>query len=1033
MFNGLIAYFVNNRVAANLLMVFLLICGLVGGYQLTVQLYPDFDLRKISLTIHAPGSSPKEIEQDINRRLEERILGLRGVERVISLAENGVGNLIIELSQFADSKSVLSALKSKIDEISKFPPRKTDRPEVKLIQLESEVLTIGVASEILTENERRLVAEKIKSDLLSQPSISNVEIHGVRDREITIELNEEQLRRYKLTLAGVARSIRRESANLSFGQLHTDAGDIVLHSIAKRSRGEDFENIPIITRIDGSIITLADVATIRDGFTDQQVHSELNGLPAAFISVYANEHQSISEISQTVNDWLVAQSYPDHVAVEILKDRAEFAAHRIREIISNGILGILLVFICLVLVLDLRIAFWITFGIPLAFVGSLLFLAAADLSFNVGTIFAFFLLVGIVVDDAVVVGESIAVHRKRGKNPLEAAIDGAKTMVGPITVGVLTTAIALTPFIFITAERYQVLEVVAYVAFFVLLISLIEAFLILPAHLSFTKSWSLSPLSDLQNRVSDWLDMLRDQIVVPIVSWSVRHYILTPTISILVVVASLVLLISGAVSVVIPDQSRNSSNVIRAELYFPVGTPFGVTMDSARELARAAQLVDKEMQGESVRSISMVVGLPIKKPRNIGIRKNPDQSHIAAVTVYLNEVPQRSVSVPEFELAWREKIGTIPFADRLDFQSTKIELQPGIEYSLSHDDRDVLHAATREFKQILEFEPGVYGLSDNLDLGEAHFDVKLSPAGVSAGLTPAGVGAQLRASFHGLEVQRIQRGHDEIKVMVRYPRDRRENLNELWDERLIVAAGKEIPFEFVADVTESRELAKLLRIDGRKSSIVEGYVDETVTTPFRISRKIQKEYFPELLDEFPGLEIELEGDARQVKATFDVLGLFMPLALLAMYIVCAAFLGSYWKPLIIVFGLPAALAGAIFLHWVLGWDFNAMSVFGVIGVLGVVVNDGLILLDRYNYLRKSQPNLPAIAAASGAMRHRFRAVFLTTLTTVLGLSPILYERSEELMNLVPFVVSMLGGLIFASLFTLFILPTLVMLIVGRRE
>ena len=1033
MIKGIIAYFAENRVAAMLLMAFLILGGLISASQLSIQLFPNLDLRQIKVTVISPGATPKEIEQDINRRIEQSIVGISGIDRVVTVAKQGVSRVLVELETFANTDSVLHDVKNAIDGIKAFPPASAQQPAIEVVEVESEVLTLAVSSPSASEDELRLVAEQIHNDLLDLPGISHVSLHGVRDREITIELDETQLRKYHLTFNAIERKIRQDSINLSHGELRSHLGNIVLHSIAKRSTGDEFAKIPLIQELDGTVVYLGDVATIRDGFADYEIHSEVNGIPTAFVRVDSDKDQSIANIAQSVHTWLNQQSFPEHVKVSVWNDRATPATKQVRKLLSNGLIGLVLVFICLVVVFDLRVATWITVGIPLSFIGSMLLFGTTDLTINIGTVFAFFLLIGIVVDDAVVVGENIANERRLGKNALNAAIEGARAMFAPISVALLTTAIAFVPFLFVTEERFQILNSVALVAFFVLLVSLIEAFLILPAHLAHEKPWSLSPLREIQSRANNWLDNLRDQILSPIVSWSIQHYLLTPIIAIVIVFGSILLIQSGLVRVIILDQSRSTSGSIQVELNYPVGTPYSTTLAAAKDIARAATETDSQFEGDSIKSISVLVG---EAPMSLVTRDRLEKinsNHIATVTVHLKDQDLRHVSVHDFENAWRTAIGDTSKYEKLHFRSARFEPKPSIAYALRYEDRDVLQAAVTDFTAMLRSEPGVYGLSDNMTLGKVHSEIAITPQGRLANQTPTSVGAQLRSNFHGSEVQRIQRGHEEVPVIVRYPRESRKVPNALETERIRLAGNREIPLTYVAEITLSQELATLARLNGEQVAFVNGYADEKTTTPMQVRRQIASTHIPKLLEQYPGLQVDVDGGARSERKLIQLLSLLIPLVLLAMYVLVAAFLRSYWKPLIVVLGIPVALAGAIYSHWLLGWDFTAMSIFGVIGVSGVVVNDALVLLDRYNILRQKEPPLPAIAAAAAAMRHRFRAVFLTSLTTILGLSPLLYERSEELLNLVPFVTSMLGGLVFASLFTLFILPTLVMLIVGRSE
>ena len=1039
---GLIAYFARNPVAANLLMVLFIVGGIISAFQIPIQRFPQIDLRTVMVTVPSPGSSPQEVEEDINRRIEEHVLGLSGVERVVTTASHGLGRVDVEIAPFARAASVLLDVQNAIDSIERFPPASAEQPEARLQQVAHEVMTLAVSSSRLTEDQLRVAAERVRGELLLLPSVSQVELRGTRDREISIEVHEEALRRNKLTIRKIANAVQRESLNVTFGELRTDAGGVILHTIAKRRVGEDFKDIPLLTRLDGTILRVGDVAEVRDGFVDDQILTRFNGRPAVLVRVDAAESQSIVEMSEDVRGWLDAYEIPDGVAIAVWSDSAQTAMDRLMEIIRNGVIGALLVFICLVVVFDLRVASWIAIGIPLSFIGSLIFFGPAGLTLNMGTVFAFFLLIGIVVDDAVVVGESIAAERETGKSPLDAAISGAKAVFGPIVIGVITTLLALVPFAFITIGNFQILSVFPYVALFVLLVSLAEAFLILPAHLSHERPWSLSPLKDLQQWVRGWLERLRDGLVAPAVAWSVRNIGLTLAAGLVVIVAALVLLRSEAVRIVVYDTRANASNSVQADLKLSMGAPFETTLAAAERFVSAAESINEELGSNSIEAVSLMVG---NLASSRGDREDRVRSHVASVRLHLSDRPARTASPWEIAQLWRQNVGDTSYLESVDYETTRVRAKPGVAYAFKHEDVETLKAAVADLRQYLATIPGIYGVSDSLSLGKRHVEIELTPAAEAAGMTAALVGAQLRANYHGLEVQRLQRGHEELKVMVRYPPERRESLGELARERIFQvgpglrvglkdrAGSDEMPLSLVTRLSETRELGTLKRIDGEQAAVVNAHVDPAAITPIQARRQIKADFMPDLLAKYPDLKIEAEGGARDERALLTTLGVLVPIVLIAMYALMAAFLRSYWKPLVAVVGIVLAFAGAVFGHWALGWDLTAISIFGIVGVSGVVVNDALVLMDRYNLLRRENRMLPAIAAASAAARHRFRAVFLTSLTTVLGLSPLLYERGDELIFLVPFVVSMLGGLVFSALFILFVLPTLVMLIDGRTH
>ena len=1041
--NGLIAYFAGNPVAANLLMLFFIVGGLIAGSNLPVQNFPEIDLRSVTVSVRSPGSSPREVQEDIVRRLEENVVGLPGVERVVATAYEGLARVTVELATFADAAAVLDDVQNAVDRIENFPPVSAEQPEIEYDRVEIEVLTVSVSSASATENELRLAAQALREGLLELPSVSQVTLLGTRDREISIELSEVELRRNGLSINQITDAIRRASLNLTFGELRTDAGGLVLHTVSKRQFGEEFRDIPVITRLDGSILTVGEVAEIRDGFVDEDIITRVDGDPAILVRVDATGQQSIVTMGEDIRSWLASYQPPPNVEIGIWSDRAGDAVDTISSIVGNAVVGTILVLLCLVVFFDLRVATWVTLGIPLSFLGSLIFFGVSGLTLNLGTIFAFFLMVGIVVDDAVVVGDSIAAEREGGKDALEAAVSGARAMVGPITIGAVTTMLAFIPLLFITPPRLQIVNVFPYVALFVLTVSLIEAFFILPAHLSHPGRWSLPPLSDIQRRAHVRLQTVRDMIVVPAVSWSIRRLWFAPVLGTLLVLFALLLLRADVVRIVYFDEVLNASENIQADLTLPVGTPFEVTLAAAERFSDAALAVNDQSEGTSVEAVSIMAGNVLSRRR---AEAGPNRSHLASVVVHLHERPIRRMSVLGITHQWRENIGDVSYLESVAYYTQRTQSESGVAYALKHDDLDSLRAATNELTASMASMPGIYGISDNLVLGKRQFEIELTPAGKAAGLTPAGIGVQLRASFHGAEVQRIQRGHDEIKVMVRYPRERRQSMRELASERIHrpgtgenraspppPASGGEVPLSTVADLSERRELAALVSIDGQQTALVSAEADPALLTPLQARREINGSLVPELLERYRNLRIEPHGSARTEGNLLGTLAVLIPLLLIAMYVLIAAFLRSYWKPVIAVAGIPIAFSGAVVSHWILGWDFSAMSLFGVIGVAGVIVNDALVLMDRYNVLRRESSMIPAIAAASAATRHRFRAVFLTSLTTILALAPLLYMRSEELIVLVPFVVSMLGGLVFSGFFILCLLPSLVMVAEARAE
>lgn len=1032
---GPIAYFVKNRVAANVLMFVLLVGGLVAASQLAVQDFPTLDLRTVTVRVPSPGSSPQEVEQYINRRIEESIVGSPGVERVLGTATEGLGEVRVEVSPFADPETVLDDVKNAVDRIENFPPVSAEQPDVSLTLPLRNVITLAVSSSVVTENQLRLAAERLRDHLLTMPGISQVSLIGARDREIAIELSEEALRRNGLTINQVAGAVRQASLNLTAGELRTGAGGVVLQTLSQRHAGVDFEDIPIITRLDGTIVRLGDVADILDGFADQDLVTEVDGIPAILVRVDALRDQSMRTVGETVRQALADYPVPQDMTIGVWEDLATPIARILTTVAQLGLAGVVLVFVCLVATFDLRVAFWIAFGVPVSFIGAFLFFDAAGLTFNTITIFVLFMLVGVVVDDAVVVGENIAAERERGRGSLEAAVLGARGVVGPISVGLLTTVIAFVPFLFVGAGggTLRWLQVVPYVVFFVLLISLVEVFFILPAHLSHERRWSLPPLHGIQTRVHALLEDFRDRVLVPVVSWGVRHATATIAAAAALVLAALLLIGTDVVRWVALERG-NVGDSVQADLELPVGTPIETTRAVAERFAEAGRVINDQLDGTSIAGTSIVVGdtVSLTYARDVGAA-GAGRSHVASVRLHLHDRPLRKARPDQIERSWRENVGNLGDLQSVIFHRGPGGQLTGVAYTIEHDEPEVLAEATAQLRSFIENVDGLYEVHDSLALGKRHFDIQLTDAGHAAGLTPAAIAGQLRANFHGLEVQRIQRQRDEIKVMVRYPPERRRSLRELTRERIQRPGGAEMSLSTVARIAEKRDYATLTRIDGNRAALLSALADPTVITPIQARRLVDERMIPQLTAKYPGLKFGVDQGARAEQSMFDTLSAIVPVVLIAMYALMAGFLRSYWKPIVAIAGMPVAFSGAVFSHLILGWDFTALSLFGAIGVSGIIVNDALVLLHRYNTIRQTRSDLPAIACVSAASRHRFRAVLLTSVTTLLGLSPMLYERSDELIFLVPLVVSMLGGLVLSTVFVLVFLPALVMVVEGRKE
>ena len=1034
---GLVGYFAHNPVAANLLMVFLLVGGFLASLKLTAQVFPPIDPREITVTVPYPGATPAEVEEAVTRRVEEAVAGIDGVDRVVSQARENTGTVTIEIKDFVDAIRVRDDVQAAVDRLADFPPEDAEQPEVVRAETVSEVMTLVVASE-LPEAELIRGAEALEDALLALPRVSLVGLIGARDYEIAIEVSEKALRRHDLSIGQVAAAVRLSSLNLAAGELRTPAGDLLLRTNTKRMRGEEFESIVLRSRPDGTLLRLGDVATIRDGFADVDLINEYNGRQSVFVRVEKSEAEDALVIADEIKAMLADYQPAPGIDVEVWEDGTEILADRLNLLMRNGVLGFALVFLFLVVMLDLRLALWVAMGVPISFLGGFLFFDFFDLNINMVSLFALIIVLGIVVDDAVVVGENIVTEQESAAGGgVSAAVRGALGVSSPVIVGVLTTMAAFAPLLFVTGTFGQLLGVVPIVVIAVLAMSLLEVFCILPAHLAHGSPWSRWPLDVLQAAVSRRVRVFRDGVVVPAIAAAVRARYRTLLAGIGFLGLAAALFLTGTVRFLFfPDLETDR---IRADLAFPVGTPFEVTRAAADRLAEAAYAVQAAVEGDPFRSVSATIGGRPTAARGPGDGNAFSVAgHVATVQIQLNPEPLRKRSATDLERLWRRQVGDIAGAEALSFSAVFLAQGADVEYELSHTDGDMLGKAVEDLRAAYEAVPAVYGVEDTARAGKRQYDITLTPAGEIAGLTPTDIARQLRRHFFGEEVQRIQRGRSELKVMVRYPDDQRRSARDLYNARIRLQDGTEAPLSAVARVAESRGFSSIDRVDGLRVVTVSGEVDSQLATPDQVDGHVRADVLPALLQRYPGLRVSQAGIGREQSEGMAALANLAVVALLVIFVLIASQLRSYAQPFIVLAGVPFGAAGAVMGHFLLGYDLSFISVFGMVALSGVVVNDSLVMVDRYNKIR-AEANMPPDEAIVAAARHRFRAIFLTTATTALGLTPMLFETSTQAQFLIPMAVSLATGIVFASVVILFLVPALVVIredlgnLLGARE
>ncbi len=1031
---ALVAQFLNNSVMTNLLMVLFIFGGLMTAITMRSEVFPVVSTGTISVNVIYPGATPLEVEDSVSRRIEESVLGINGVERVRSTAFENRASVILELEDFVDPYRVKDEVQAAVDSLIDFPPGNAEQPVVTVTQPLSNVVTLVLTGQV-GEDELRLVSEILERDLLAIDSVTAVSMRGARTREISIEVSEDTLRQYNLTFNEVSDAVRRSSLELSAGTIKSSGGQILLRTDARARIGTEFRDIVVRANPNGQTVYLKDIATIIDGFVDEDLRNDYNGEQAILLDILRNESADILSVKQKVMTFLETADLPEGVAISLFRDQTKILEQRISLLTGNALLGFALVFLMLVLTLDLKLAFWVAMGIPISFLGGFLIFGTAGISLNMITLFALIVVIGIVVDDAIVVGENIYSEQQAGFKGKRAAFEGVKNIYGPVLVGVLTTMVAFAPLLFQTGVFAKITRPIPVAVIAILAVSLIEAFLILPLHLSNDKRWSKGLLRKIQVRISRGFDNFANNVVQKLTIISGKYRYVTLAISIGIIVVSSSMVSNNHVRVVFFPIIEGSE--ITAKVALPEGAPFSATEQAVAQMEAALRNVEAEILAESdedvIKAVAVTVGASYVTVQGPGdLASSATATHLGQMSVELTDADDRSYSAAEIQRRWQEETGNVPGAETLGFVSTLGPQEADIGFELTHSEEQQLFAATAGLADRLSAIDGVGQIDSGLDLGKRQYEFTMKDAGIAAGLQPGDLARQLRQAYFGEEVQRIQRGRQEIKVFVRYPFDTRRALSALDELRIRLPDGSGVPLAVVANIEEGRSPTSIERVNGRRVLNVTADVDESKTTPNTVSAIVENSIMPELVAEFPGLRWQPEGRSREQAEDFAALANGFILAVIVIYALVATQLKSYIQPVVILFSIPLGISGAIFGHWLLGFDLSFISMFGVVALAGVVVNSSVVLVDRFN-IEYRVPGISAMDAVVRATMRRFRPITLTTITTALGLLPIMSESSPQAQFLVPMAVSLATGLVFSSFMMMFVLPALVLVIEDLRN
>ena len=997
---GLISWWVRNAVAANLLMVFIIVSGLIAWTTIEKEVQPIVKLPLIQVSLTWPGASPKEIEQQVVQRVEAAVKNIDNLRRYNSDSREGFGSVRLEAQPRVDLTQFKEDVRDALDGITSFP-RDLEPPRIRTIEWKETIHYLTIRGDI---GERALgrLAEELRDELISLSHVSDVDIGGTREEEVTIEVSEEALQRYQLSFGELATAIRASSINLSSGELRTATGNIQLRAENLADSQTDFEAIIVRELPSGAQLRLGDVARVIDGFEDFEVSASADGVPAVMLQIEPSDRLFITKTSDQVNAWIDSKQaeLPQGVELLSLADMADAYDSRMSLIFDAAWMGLILVMLILLLTLRFTVALWVTVGIAISFVGAFIFLPVVDVSINFLSTFAFLLVLGIVVDDAIVVGESIHHHREDlGLEAQEAAIVGASAVARPVIFAVLTTVVAFAPWAFLSGPQSEFLRHLSAVIAFALAFSLIEAFCILPAHLRHLPARNDDTRGfALQRRIADGIMSFAEKTYAPLLAKALNVRYTLSAIFLAGFVIALTLASTGWVRFYFFPQLESETLVVNVGL--PTGVPFSRTEAVMNQLNRTSDSLKEQY--------------PVIGAFTFAYDNQLEQY------VQLPPPGESNISMREVAETYLDTMGDIPDAENINVQYTANQGEAVLTFVFAHTDEERLKQAAADLRNYLVTFEDVFFVRDNQRGEIDELNIRLKPGAQTLGVTLADVSRQVRQSYYGEEVQRLPRQYGDVRVMLRYPQDARETLTSLRDLNVRTNDGRLIPLATVADIEVRKASQRIVRRNGQR--IFEVFARVNVDSMGDINEKVQDEFIPELQERFPALQV-IKGGWEEQQAEFmtEVTRLFT-IAMLTIYALLAVAFRSYTLPTIIMSAIPFAYMGAIFGHQLIGIPLDMFSFFGMGAAAGVVVNDNLVLIDYI--LKREEKGDDRFTAIINAAKNRFRPILLTTLTTFVGLMPIIAETSQAAAFLKPSVISLAFGVFFAFFVSLFLVPAL---------
>ena len=1039
--NGIISWFAKNTVSANLLMVGVIVVGAMTVGTLKQEVVPMVEMQAAVISVIYPGAAPLEVEQGVCLPIERAVQGLSGVDKVNSTAKENIGVVTVEFLEGVDRNDIVNDVKTAVDAIDNFP-QDSERPQVKLLDMIGKVMDVVIWGDT-SHSELRKATNIVESQLLAHPGITLVSLSNAPPFQISIEVEQSMLNRYQLSFDEITAAIQSSSVDIPGGSLLADSGEILLRSNGQAYDRKDLEKIVIRNNGNGGSLLLKDIANIKDGFAETEQFNRFNSKPATILSVFRVGNQETLVLADYVNEALdkAKAKLPEGIHLSIKSDDTKILNSRLDLMLRNGKAGLMLVLIALAFFLRLRVALWTTIGIPIAFLGAILLMPWFDVSINLISLFGFIVVLGIVVDDAIVVAENIHEKRRSGMDGLRAAIEGAQEMSKPVIFAVLTTITAFIPMLFMPGSMGKFARNIPLIVIAVLIFSLVEALLILPAHLRYlpleTKDDKPGPWGKVQGAADRSVEFMINKLYRPVLGWAMPNRYLLMGISVAALVSTIGYVSSGRVNFNFFPQIEADDVIV--DIQMPLGVPVSQTENAIMRVESAAKLLQTELFNADglpiIESITTAVGAqPTKfKQQQMGggTGDNSSGAHLAEVHLELLGAEFRQITGNEIIERLSAKVGPIAGAENVSYSADLISSPGDIDLRVTGRDLDEILSVSKQLQTDLQKIAGVRLVSDTYQVGKRELNIELLPQGEALGLSLGSVGRQIRQAYYGSLVQSFQRDSDEVEMYVRLPREARESLYSLNTMLINTPSGSRVPLSYVASIGEGRGAAQIDRYSRMRSIRVQAQIDKRATSPDSVLSKLNERSIPALRSKYPEIEISLAGQQEEQKEFMGSLQRTNLLALLAIFILLAIPLSSYIQPLIIMSAIPFGMIGAIVGHVILGYDLSMFSLIGVVALSGIVINDSLVMIDLINRMRANGSSVFDAVMQSGT--RRFRAIMLTTLTTFLGLTPLLLEKSIQAKFLIPMAISVAFGVVFATIITLLIVPSLYMIVEDLRQ